>query len=120
MRTSTTAAVSRLVQAGFHNGPIYTTGGTADLTEIVLRDAAKLQFEAESRWRKKHPDEAAAHDAELTSEEAAVENTPEMPAKLRTAAPTGMTMTRAALYSMADVEQTVSNSSRSLTRPRYP
>src|SRR5882762_4452882 len=30
-----------------------------------------------------------------------------MPAKLRAAAPTGMTMTRAALYSMADVEQTV-------------
>ena len=40
----------------------------------MLRDAAKLQYEAENRWRKKHPDEAAAHDAELASEEAAVEN----------------------------------------------
>jgi metallo-beta-lactamase family protein len=98
--------IPALVKAGF-SGPIYTTGGTADLTEIVLRDAAKLQFEAESRWRKKHPDEAAAHDAELASEEAVVENTPDMPAKLRAAPPTGMTMTRAALYSMADVEQTV-------------
>jgi metallo-beta-lactamase family protein len=98
--------IPALVKAGF-SGPIYTTGGTADLTEIVLRDAAKLQFEAESRWRKKHPDEAAAHDAELASEEPVVENTPDMPAKLRAAPPAGMTMTRAALYSMADVEQTV-------------
>jgi metallo-beta-lactamase family protein len=73
----------------------------------VLRDAAKLQFEAESRWRKKHPDDAAAHDAELASEEAAVENNAEMPARLRAAPPEGTTMTRAALYSMADVEQTV-------------
>ncbi|MGZ6214438.1 MAG: MBL fold metallo-hydrolase, partial [Candidatus Limnocylindria bacterium] len=67
--------IPALVKAGFR-GPIYTTAGTADLTEIVLRDAAKLQFEAESRWRKKHPDEAAAHDAELASEDAALENTP--------------------------------------------
>ncbi|MGZ6372713.1 MAG: MBL fold metallo-hydrolase RNA specificity domain-containing protein [Candidatus Limnocylindria bacterium] len=98
--------IPALVKAGFR-GPIYTTAGTADLTEIVLRDAAKLQFEAESRWRKKHPDEAAAHDAELASEDAAVENTPEMPAKLRAAAPEGTTMTRTALYSMDDVDQTV-------------
>jgi metallo-beta-lactamase family protein len=98
--------IPALVKAGFR-GPIYTTGGTADLTEIVLRDAAKLQLEAETRWRTKHPDEAAAHDAELASEAAAVANTPDMPAKLRAAAPEGMTMTRAALYSMADVDQTV-------------
>jgi metallo-beta-lactamase family protein len=99
--------IPALVKAGFR-GPIHTTSGTADLTEIVLRDAAKLQFEAESRWRKKHPDDAAAHDAELSSEEAAVENNAEMPARLRAAPAEGMTMTRAALYSMADVEQTVS------------
>ena len=95
-----------LVKAGYR-GPIYATGGTADLTEIVLRDAAKLQMEAESRWRKKHPDDAATRDAELASEEAAVENDAQMPAKLRAAPAEGMTMTRAALYSMADVEQTV-------------
>jgi metallo-beta-lactamase family protein len=96
-----------LVKAGFR-GPIHTTAGTADLTEIVLRDAAKLQFEAESRWRKKHPDDAAAHDAELSGEETAVENDAEMPAKLRAGPAEGTTMTRTALYSMADVEQTVS------------
>ena len=99
--------IPALVKAGFR-GPIHTTAGTADLTEIVLRDAAKLQFEAESRWRKKHPDDAAAHDADLASEEAAVENNAEMPARLRAAPAEGMTMTRTALYSMADVEQTVS------------
>ena len=98
--------IPALVKAGFR-GPIYTTGGTADLTEIVLRDAAKLQLEAETRWRTKHSDQAAAHDAEPASEDAAVANTPDMPAKLRAAAPEGTTMTRAALYSMADVEQTV-------------
>jgi len=99
--------IPALVKAGFR-GPIHTTAGTADLTEIVLRDAAKLQFEAESRWRKKHPEDAAAHDADLASEEAAVENNAEMPARLRAAPAEGMTMTRTALYSMADVEQTVS------------
>jgi len=98
--------IPALVKAGFP-GPIYTTAGTADLTEIVLRDAAKLQAEAEARWHKKHPDVAAAQAPELASEEAAVENNPQMPAKLRAAAPEGMTMTRAALYSMDDVDQTV-------------
>src|SRR5437773_459423 len=52
--------IPALVKAGFR-GPIYATAGTADLTEIVLRDAAKLQAEAEARWRKKHPDVAAAN-----------------------------------------------------------
>jgi len=98
--------IPALVKAGFR-GPIFATGGTADLTEIVLRDAAKLQEEAESRWRKKHPDQAATHDAELANEGAAVENNAEMPARLRAAPAEGTTMTRLALYSMADVEQTV-------------
>jgi len=98
--------VPALVKAGFR-GPIHATAGTVDLTEIVLRDAAKLQEEAENRWRRKHPDEAAAHDAELASEEAAVEDDAQMPAKLRSAPAEGMTMTRTALYSIADVEQTI-------------
>ncbi len=98
--------IPALVKAGFR-GPIFATSGTADLTEIVLRDAAKLQEEAESRWRRKHPDQAAAHDAELAGEVAAVENNAEMPATLRAAPAEGTTMTRFALYSMADVEQTV-------------
>src|SRR4026208_1533082 len=127
MRPSITAGGLRpLVKAGFRV-PIHATAGTLDLAEIVLRDAAKLQEEAENRWRRKHPDEAAVHDAELAreetalaapeerreqpaeaavrdagraSEESALEDT-EMPAKLRSAPAEGMTMTRAALYSIA-------------------
>jgi len=98
--------IPALVKAGFR-GPIRGTSGTLDLAEIVLRDAAKLQQEAENRWRRKHPDEAAAHDAELGSEEAAVEAGPTMPERLREAKPEGMTMHRAALYTMEDVEATV-------------
>jgi len=97
--------IPALVKEGF-SGPIHATDGTVDLAAIVLRDAAKLQEESEARWRRRHPDEAAALDAELVAEDAAME-TAEMPAKLRAAPPEGMTMTRAALYSMADVERTV-------------
>jgi metallo-beta-lactamase family protein len=99
--------IPALVKAGFR-GPILTTAATADLTEIVLRDAAKLQAEAEERWRRRRPDEAAAADAELASEESAVETDASMPERLRHAPPEGATMTRAALYSMDDVDQTVS------------
>jgi metallo-beta-lactamase family protein len=95
-----------LVRAGF-SGPIYATDGTADLAEIVLRDAAKLQEEAESRWRRRHPDEAAARAAELTDEEVALEANSHLPERLRTAAPEGATMHRGALYTMSDVEATV-------------
>jgi len=98
--------IPALVKAGF-NGPIRATSGTLDLTEIVLRDAAKLQMEAENRWRRKHPDEAAAHDAELASEESAMDTGPNMPRQLREAPPEGMTMHQAALYSMDDVEATI-------------
>jgi metallo-beta-lactamase family protein len=102
--------IPALVRAGYH-GPIYATDATADLAEIVLRDAAKLQAEAEARWRRKHPDEATAADAELRSEEAAAEDDARddeaMPERLRTAQPQGMTMTQAALYDERDVDQTV-------------
>ena len=98
--------VPALVKAGFA-GLIRATPGTLDLAEIVLRDAAKLQEEAESRWRRHHPDQAAAHDAELETEEVALEAGPQMPAHLREATPEGMTMHRAALYTMSDVEATV-------------
>lgn len=98
--------IPALVRDGFR-GPIRATPATLDLVEIVLRDAAKLQQEAESRWRRHHPDEAAAHDAELESEEAAMETGPGMPGQLREAAPEGMTMHRAALYTMQDVEATL-------------
>src|SRR4029078_11923561 len=60
--------IPALVRAGYH-GPITTTSATADLSEIVLRDAAKLQGEAEARWRRKHPEQVAAADPDLQSEE---------------------------------------------------
>ncbi|MEO8251458.1 MAG: MBL fold metallo-hydrolase [Chloroflexota bacterium] len=98
--------IPALVKAGF-KGPIRATAGTLDLTEIVLRDAAKLQMEAENRWRKHHPDQAAAYDAELSSEGAAIDTGPNMPKQLREAKPEGMTMHRAALYTEMDVDATV-------------
>ena len=98
--------IPALVRAGYH-GPIITTRGTADLAEIVLRDAAKLQQEAENRWRRHHPDEAAAYDAELADEAAGAEDDEGMPERMRTAPPEASTHTRAALYTDADVEQTV-------------
>lgn len=98
--------IPALVRTGFH-GPIFTTAATADLAEIVLRDAAKLQAESEARWRRKHPDEAAAQHPELEGEEAAVEDDETMPEQIRKAEPRGMTMTRAALYDERDVDQTV-------------
>lgn len=108
--------IPALVKAGFH-GPIFTTSATADLTEIVLRDAAKLQAEAEARWRRKHPDQAATESGELQDEEAGVEGEEAdsapphddegMADQIRTAKPTGLTMTRAALYDERDVDQTV-------------
>jgi metallo-beta-lactamase family protein len=98
--------IPALVRGGYR-GPIYATSGTADLAEIVLRDAAKLQAEAEARWRRKHPDQAAAHDAELEDEASAVEDDESLPDRLRHAEPSGMTMTRAALYDEHDVDQTV-------------
>jgi metallo-beta-lactamase family protein len=92
--------VPALVKAGYR-GPIIATHGTVELGEIVLRDAAKLQAEAEARWRRHHPDVA-----EGAEEEAAVEaDDPSLPTRLRTARPEGRTETRAALYAEADVDQ---------------
>ena len=94
--------IPSLVKAGF-SGPIHATPGTLDLTEIVLRDAAKLQEEAEARWRRHHPEAADTSD-----EETAVERDDAgMPARLRQANPEAMTMSRAALYHPADVDATV-------------
>ncbi|HEX9634866.1 MAG TPA: MBL fold metallo-hydrolase, partial [Candidatus Limnocylindria bacterium] len=86
--------IPALVRAGYH-GPIFATAATADLAEIVLRDAAKLQAEAEARWRRKHPEQAAAHDADLAGEAAAIEDDENIPERIRHAEPSGMTMTRA-------------------------
>ncbi len=98
--------IPQLVKQGYR-GPIHATHGTVDLTEIVLRDSAKLQVEAANRWKRKHPEDAVAAAGAGTSEEAAVEDDQGMPARLRQAKPEGRTMTREALYEEADVDQAV-------------
>jgi metallo-beta-lactamase family protein len=45
--------VPKLVQEGFR-GPIITTGASADLVELVLRDAAEIQAEDASFKQKRH------------------------------------------------------------------
>jgi len=98
--------IPALVHHGYH-GPVIATGGTVDLAEIVLRDAAKLQEEAENRWRRRHPEEAATLDAASADEDERIEDDAAMPERMRHATPEGRTHTRAALYHMADVDQTV-------------
>ena len=101
--------IPALVKAGYH-GPIHGTPGTLDLTDIVLRDSAKLQEEAENRWLRRHPEAAAAaaggSDEGAAAEQAAGDEG-DMPARIRQATPEAATMTRAALYRMEDVERTV-------------
>ena len=98
--------IPALVKAGYR-GPVHATQATLDIAEIVWLDAAKLQQEAAERYRRKHPDEAAA-EAGAGTEEAAVEETDEdLPKRLREAKPEGRTMTREPLYVESDVEQTM-------------
>ena len=92
--------IPSLVKAGFA-GPIHATGGTLDLTEIVLRDSAKLQEEAEARWLRRHPDEAPPPEAKAAGDEE------DMPRRIREARPEARTSTRAALYRSEDVDRTV-------------
>jgi metallo-beta-lactamase family protein len=98
--------IPALVKAGYR-GPVHATQATLDIAEIVWLDAAKLQQEAAERYRRKHPEEAAAEEGAGT-EEAAVEETDEdLPKRLREAKPEGRTMTREPLYVESDVEQTM-------------
>jgi metallo-beta-lactamase family protein len=97
--------IPALVKAGFA-GPIHATGGTLDLTEIVLRDSAKLQEEAEQRWLRRHPDAAAATTGDGAESEAESDQG-DMPKRIREAHPEARTTTRAAIYRIADVEQTI-------------
>jgi metallo-beta-lactamase family protein len=98
--------IPALVKAGYR-GPVHATQATLDIAEIVWLDAAKLQQEAAERYRRKHPDEAAAEEGAGT-EEATVEETDEdLPKRLREAKPEGRTMTREPLYVESDVEQTM-------------
>jgi metallo-beta-lactamase family protein len=93
--------IPALVKAGFR-GPIHATGGTLDLTEIVLRDSAKLQEEAEQRWLRRHPEAPAG-----TPDEPAEADDEDMPRRLREAHPEAQTTTHAAIYRIEDVEQTL-------------
>jgi metallo-beta-lactamase family protein len=96
--------IPALVRAGYA-GPIHATGATLDLAEIVLRDSAKLQEEAEQRWLRRHPELAAANEAEDAGNgEADEEDTPRT---IREAHPEAHTTTRTAIYRMPDVDRTV-------------
>jgi metallo-beta-lactamase family protein len=94
--------IPALVKAGYR-GPIYATGGTLDIGEIVLRDSAKLQEEAENRWRRRHPVEDAAQ--EEANEAAEADTAQPMPERLRKAKPEARAESREAIYRIADVEQ---------------
>jgi len=102
-----------LTKAGF-DGPIHATRATVDLTEIVLRDSAKLQVEFTNRWnrRRARKAERAAQaeqaDAETQSEATAHEtDDPSLPERLRNAPPEGKTELREPLYDEHDVERAV-------------
>jgi metallo-beta-lactamase family protein len=91
-----------LVKAGFA-GPIHATTPSADLIDIVLRDSAKLQEEFAARWKRRHPDDEVPE-----SEEEVGETGHDLPARLRQAKPAARAETREALYTAADVDQTMS------------
>jgi metallo-beta-lactamase family protein len=58
--------IPHLVNEGYR-GRIIATKGTCELAELVLLDSGKLQQEfakREARWEKRHPDRAAADDAQ--------------------------------------------------------
>ena len=78
--------IPALVAAGYH-GPVIATGGTVDLAEIVLRDSAKLQEEAENRWRRRHPDAAPAPDTEEADDESMPERMRHVPRRRARPAP---------------------------------
>ncbi|MGI8999499.1 MAG: MBL fold metallo-hydrolase RNA specificity domain-containing protein [Candidatus Limnocylindria bacterium] len=91
-----------LVKAGFR-GPIHATRATVDLTEIVLRDSARLQVEFTERWNRRRARKADAA-SEATVQETDDESLPE---RLRKAVPEGRTDTREPLYDERDVDTTM-------------
>jgi metallo-beta-lactamase family protein len=101
-----------LSKAGFR-GPIHATRATVDLTEIVLRDSAKLQVEFTNRWNRRQArkaeraaERAEQADAETQSEAAAHEtDDPSLPDRLRHAPPEGKTEIREPLYDEHDVDR---------------
>jgi len=99
--------IPALTKAGFR-GPVHATKATADLAEIVLRDAAKLQVEFAERWNRHHRKEVEEAAADVESEEVAAETEKDdetLPERLRHATPEGRTETRAPLYDDQDVDR---------------
>ena len=107
-----------LTRSGFR-GPIHATRATVDLTEIVLRDSAKLQVEFTERWNRRQARKAerAAAKAGAAAAEAAAEPEPgseavtrevddeSLPDRLRHARPEGKTEIREPLYDEHDVDR---------------
>jgi metallo-beta-lactamase family protein len=103
-----------LTRAGC-DGPILATRATVDLTEIVLRDSAKLQVEFTNRWNRRQArkaeraaERAEQADAETQSEAVAQEtDDPSLPERMRRAPPEGRTELREPLYDEHDVDRTM-------------
>jgi metallo-beta-lactamase family protein len=95
-----------LVRAGYRS-PVFTTDATADLAEIVLTDSAHLQAYAAERWKRHHPEEAAAKAAGGESEATASET--EMAAQAaRAPRPAPMrTESHTPLFDVDDVRRTI-------------
>ena len=100
--------IPHVVAAGFR-GAIHATAGTVELASLVLLDSAKLQEEfaaRHDRFARKHPDRAAAEDAdEETTLAAAMELDPE--AALRAAAAPTVTDLNAPLYTTDDANAAI-------------
>jgi metallo-beta-lactamase family protein len=95
-----------LVGAGYRN-PVFTTDATADLAEIVLTDSAELQAHAAERWKRHHPEEAAAKAAGGESEAVATETEMAATAAQAPKPPPMHTMSHAPLFDVDDVKRTV-------------
>ncbi len=96
-----------LTRSGYR-GPIHATRATVDLTEIVLRDSAKLQVEFTARWNRHHARKADAAAAAVETEAVAAEgetDDPSLPKRLRQAPAEGRTETREPLYDEHDVDR---------------
>ena len=99
--------IPALARAGF-GGAIHATRATVDLTEIVLRDSAKLQVEFAERWNRRHARRAEEKAAAVETEAVATEvetDDETLPERLRKAPPEGRTEIREPLYDEHDVDR---------------
>jgi metallo-beta-lactamase family protein len=99
-----------LVRAGYRH-PVFATDATADLAEIVLTDSAHLQQYAAERWKRHHPEEAAAKSAAAESEAAATPTATETEMAATAARaerpPHMRTESHTPLYDVEDVRRTI-------------